>query len=78
MNEVLQYAISIQAATMLWMMGDGNKRGPILGLCGQVLWIWYAWRTGQWGLMPGIAMFTVVHARNCIKMHRKPASAGEG
>lgn len=67
---VLQYAISLQAVVMLWLMGDGNKIGPVVGLLGQVLWVWYAALTEQWGLTSGIAVFTLVHARNCRRMRR--------
>jgi hypothetical protein len=68
MNELLQWAISVQAMIMLWLMGNGSKKGPIVGLFGQILWMWYALKTAQWGLVLGICMFTIVHARNLWKM----------
>lgn len=71
MSEALQWTISVQAMVMLWLMGDGNKAGPVVGLCGQALWLWYAAMTEQWGLMLGIAGFTAVHARNCWKMWKR-------
>lgn len=66
--EILSWVLSIQSALMLWLMGNGDWRGPVVGLVGQVLWLWYVVATKQWGLMPGVVMFTVVNARNCWKM----------
>lgn len=68
MDSVLQWVLSIQSAIMLWLMGNGSKIGPAVGLFGQTVWIAYALRTKQYGLIPGIAMFTVVHSRNLAKL----------
>jgi hypothetical protein len=65
---LLQWSLSVSSIVMLWLMGDGKKSGPVVGLLAQILWVWYVCRTDQWGLMPGVAMFTIVNARNCWKM----------
>jgi hypothetical protein len=66
----LEWMLSIQAAIMLWMMGNADYRGPIVGLFGQILWIVFALYTKHYGLLPGILMFTIVHARNFMKMKK--------
>jgi hypothetical protein len=74
MNEILQWSISLQAVIMLWLMGNGNRAGPVVGLFGQIIWMWYALKTEQWGLVLGICMFTLVHARNLMKFYAAPAA----
>lgn len=71
LESVFQWSLSIQGITMLWLMGNASKWGPMVGMFGQVLWITYAIITAQWGLLPGIAGFTLVHIRNCWKMWNK-------
>jgi len=71
MDTILQWAISIQTMVMLWLLGNKDKRGTIVGLAGQVLWIWYVTKTAQWGLFPGVIVFTLIHARNCWKMYKE-------
>lgn len=66
----LQCGLSIQAAIVLWLMGNGSAWGPAIGLGGQVVWIYYVVLTKQYGLLPSVAVFTVVHARNYWKMHK--------
>jgi hypothetical protein len=67
LDSTLQWSLSVQAMVMLWLMGNGNKWGPVVGIVGQIIWIWYSVKTEQWGLVPGVLMFTVIHARNCRK-----------
>jgi hypothetical protein len=52
---------------MLWLMGNKSKWGPRIGLANQVLWMIYAVYTEQWGLVPGIIIYAVVHVRNMAK-----------
>jgi hypothetical protein len=77
MNDtVLQWALSLISVAVLWLMGNGSKYGPLVGLLGQLLWIYYVWHTRQWGLMPGVVMFTVVHGRNYVHMRKVPHESG--
>jgi hypothetical protein len=63
----MQWVLSGTSALMLWMMGNKSKWGPRIGLMNQALWIIYAVATEQWGLLPGTALYTVIHARNMLR-----------
>jgi hypothetical protein len=63
----MAWILSAMSIAMLWMMGNKSKYGPILGLVNQVAWVWYAVSLEQWGLLPGVAGFTIVHIRNLYK-----------
>ena len=63
----LQWVLSATSAVMLWLMGNKSPWGPRLGLLNQVIWIVYVVATKQWGLLPGVLIYTVIHARNVAK-----------
>lgn len=65
----LSWVLSGTSAAMLWLMGNKSPWGPRLGLINQCLWIIYAVWTRQWGLLPGVIIYTVIHARNVVKWH---------
>jgi len=60
----LSWLLSITSATMLWLMGNKSKWGPRLGLLNQILWIAYAVWLQQWGLLPGVILYAIIHGRN--------------
>jgi len=60
----MDWLLSAMSALMLWLMGNHSRWGPALGLCNQVLWMFYAVSRRQWGLLPGIALYTLIHLRN--------------
>jgi len=62
--EYLAWLLSLTSAVMLWFMGNKSVWGPRLGIANQVLWLAYAVGLKQWGLIPGITLYTVVHLRN--------------
>jgi hypothetical protein len=59
---------------MLWLMGNGSKWGAVVGFIGQLGWIFYTVKTGQFGLLPGVALYTIIHARNVVKMSHTGSS----
>ena len=63
----LAWILSGLSAIMLWLMGNRSKWGPRLGLANQVLWVIYAVGLRQWGLLPGIVLYTIVHLRNLLQ-----------
>ena len=63
----LSWILSIVSGTMLWLMGNKSKWGPRVGLMGQILWIVYAVWLRQWGLLPGVLVYTLIHVRNVAK-----------
>lgn len=68
--ETLAWIMSGTSGLMLWLMGNKTKWGPRVGICNQVLWVIYCTWTEQWGLMPGIILYTVIHVRNLIRWER--------
>jgi hypothetical protein len=56
---------------MLWLMGNKSKWGPRLGLANQILWLIYAIQLEQWGLIPGVVLYAIVHIRNIIVWEKK-------
>jgi len=64
---ILSWVLSVTSAIMLWLMGSKSKWGPRLGLMNQVLWLVYAILLRQWGLIPGVLLYTIVHLRNLVK-----------
>ena len=63
----MDWILSITSFTMLWLMGNKSKWGPRLGIANQILWVIYALKIEQYGLLPGVVGYTVVHIRNLIK-----------
>ncbi len=66
----MDWIISVTSCVMLWMMGNKSIFGPILGIVNQGLWIFYVVWTGQWGLLLGVSLYTVIHIRNLAKWKR--------
>ena len=67
----MSWILSATSAAMLWLMGNKSKWGPRLGLLNQVLWIIYSVATEQWGLLPGVALYTAIHLRNIARWGTK-------
>jgi hypothetical protein len=65
--DAMAWLLSATSALMLWLMGNKSKWGPRLGIFNQVLWLAYAIGLRQWGLLPGIVLYTFVHMRNLYK-----------
>lgn len=71
MNQAtLQWTLSLSSALMLYLMGRKSVWGPAVGLANQVLWIAYVLWIRQWGLLPGVLMYTAMHAWNLYKWRR--------
>ena len=69
LNE-FNYLLSIISLVTLWLIGNKNKAGFILGLLNQVLWIWYALMLKQYGLLVGVIAYAVIYIRNLIKWNK--------
>ena len=63
----MSWILSGTSILMLWLMGNKSKWGPAVGLLSQSLWFYYVAITEQWGLMPGVIVYTMVHIRNLRK-----------
>ena len=69
LNE-FSYLLSIISLVTLWLIGNKNKAGFILGLLNQILWIWYALMLKQYGLLVGVIAYAVIYIRNLIKWNK--------
>ncbi|MGV8823013.1 hypothetical protein [Methylibium petroleiphilum] len=64
---MIQLALAVFGLTAMWLAMGGNARGrrwaPIVGLCGQPFWMWFAFGVQAWGLMVLSLAYTVVYLR---------------
>ena len=51
----------------MWMAGNKNKMGWLVGLASQVLWLWFIIDTKCWGLMPLNGFMWWLSIRNYLK-----------
>ena len=67
----MTWVLSATSLVMLWLMGRKVRWAPLLGIGNQVLWAIYIVTTEQWGLMPGVIAYTVIHILNAYKWMRE-------
>lgn len=62
-----QLALAIFGLAALWLsMGHnptGRKWAPLVGLCGQPAWIWFAYSAQAWGMFVLSLAYTAVYGR---------------
>jgi hypothetical protein len=75
LNE-FSYLLSIVSLVTLWLIGNKNKAGFVLGLLNQILWTWYALTLKQYGLLVGVIAYTVIYIRNLIKWNKDEKGGG--
>lgn len=63
-SQYMSWILSLVSVTMLWLMGNKSKYGPMVGFAGQILWAYYAIILKQYGLLVGVFAFAIVHLRN--------------
>jgi hypothetical protein len=70
MSWVWGWAFTILGVSGTYLAGSRKWQGWALCLLNQTLWCAYAILTKQWGFLPGVAFYTVVHTRNLVKWTR--------
>lgn len=64
---MIQLALAVFGLTALWLaMGHDpahRKWAPVIGLCGQPFWMWFALSANAWGLLVLSMAYTAVYAR---------------
>lgn len=62
-----QVALAFFGLTALWLaMGQsecGRRWAPLVGLCGQPFWMWFAVGAQAWGLLVLSLAYTAVYVR---------------
>lgn len=70
-TEILSYVLSALSLLSLWLMGNKNKLGIVVGLANQLLWVVYAVMLKQYGLLIGVIAYTIIHIRNLAKWSKE-------
>ena len=52
---------------VLILMGNKWRYAPLVGVITQIVWIVYVIVERQWGLIPCVVAYTIVHIRNSRK-----------
>jgi len=64
MNQLMIAAFGL---TAIWLaMGNwlpGRKWAPVIGLCGQPFWLFFAFQAGGWGILILTTAYTLVYVR---------------
>ena len=62
-----QLALAFFGLTALWLAMGKSERGrrwaPVIGLCGQPAWLWFAISVNAWGLFVLSLAYTAVYMR---------------
>ncbi len=69
-TNILSYVLSALSLLSLWLVGNKNKLGFVVGLINQVLWVVYAVSLKQWGLLGGVVAYTFINIRNLVKWNK--------
>ena len=65
---MIQLALAVFGLTAMWLATcnksqTAHRWAPLVGLCGQPFWIWFAIGVQAWGLLILSLAYTAVYAR---------------
>lgn len=78
MNPYWSYLLTIVGVFGLWVVGRKDKRGFMIGLGAQFLWVAYAIVTKQWGFIVSAMAYGWVNANNLAKWHKNEKESANG
>jgi len=67
----MDWILSVVSCIQLWLTGNKSKWGQAMGIAIQGLWVVYALRIRQPGLILGCVVYTVIYVRNTAKWWRE-------
>lgn len=71
---LIQFALAFFGLTALWMATGHNTRSrrwaPVVGLCGQPFWLWFAISAQAWGLLVLSLAYSLVYIRGAYVQWR--------
>lgn len=67
MKQILPLILSLLTIVGMWLIGNKNRLGWVVGLFNQTLWITFAIVFKAWGLLPLTLVLIVVYTRNLTK-----------
>lgn len=73
MNWLWSFILAGIGLLSLWVAGNHNKAGWMIGIIAQVLWFWYAIATEQFGFILSCFAYGWVYARNWLRWSREEA-----
>jgi hypothetical protein len=67
-ENVIQFFILTLSSLSIWFMAGKRYQifGFIIGLCGQPLWIYTTYKSGQWGMLLLSLWFIFNHIRGIV------------
>lgn len=67
MKQILPLTLSAFTVLGMWLIGNKNRLGWVVGLINQILWISFAIIFKAWGLLPLTLVLIIVYTRNLLK-----------
>lgn len=61
------WALSLIGILSLYLIENMDRRGFLVGLAVEVLWLWYAIATEQWGFAPAVVVYSWLYWRGWKK-----------
>jgi hypothetical protein len=64
---ILELLTTILGLFKTYLTGNKWRYAPLIGVVGQVFWLIVVVEAAQWGLLPGVIIYTFLYIRNFIK-----------
>jgi hypothetical protein len=64
MRQLLPFTLSLLTMFAMWLLGNKNKLGWVVGLVNQAFWITFAIVFKAWGLLPLSLVLVFIYSRN--------------
>lgn len=78
-DALIQFWLAGCGLVALWLATDWRpswrRAAPVVGLCGQPAWLWFAWDAQAFGLLLLSLAYTVVYLRAAVIQYR-PGTRG--
>jgi len=68
---VFPWLLSAGTLGNMWLVGNKNKLGWVVGLANQALWITFIVLFSAWGLLPLALALIVLYTRNLVRWRRE-------
>lgn len=63
MNSIWPWLLDAVGLSSLWLLTRKSRAGFAVGALAMFLWLAYAADTAQWGFVPGVIVYTLVHVK---------------
>jgi hypothetical protein len=69
--QLIPLATSVVTVIGIWLAGNHDPRGWMLGIANQALWLWFIIAFGAWGLLPLLVVLLFTYSRNLVKWRKE-------